>query len=672
LYSNKNKRKIYEIFMDLLTKNSLSKQSHRKLDVQGKTTNSKSSPNIYAHARYLKPTSPRHVNLQSSGGINPKPRIFNSPNNQTIDEKDEQVNNIVKKESTSNLLMMKSVVSEVPTGFLSRSIESPELNSMEKKMGDSNATFSDILNSKLISQKSILSKSYQLSQLRKKCEQEKTQRAETMRPLTGNNIRPRKKAGADKTLTRFIDQLILAGNLPLEAIEYFSGEPPKEKVERKSVRSSANNSPMRPSVSSCSDFPVKNPRQSTPMLPPSSIVPHWMSNSTKFAQILSTKKKHSKHPLYKVFSKGPAERDLTQHAFVAKWLGSMQIFSNVSYDKLFDMGKALDHVYLEAGEVLCHIGDPADSAYILYDGQIEIISKPVDAETVVGKANPGDVLGRQALEQVGKRTAKLRALKSSFLVSLKRYDYLTILGGVKNAPVNSNNMIQDFVTSHDFLNTFSEVKKHLLVNNLVLTSFIKNEVIYPIDSISDKIFIVVSGKVCRRMPVTVDKANKWPTGLSDWRICKIIKTYAVTLPIAQGEIFGVSEMIAVTKRKEHVLVEEDAQVLYLTRDMFYQIFDEDDVFKFQKKVLEDDKKKAERIRRMFDQQEKLEKIKSVAMSEAFNFNLQNKSYSSFREINEKVLNWKRFEKGMTQVKTANKVVVAVQEIIKDVHSVYET
>ncbi|RYY29780.1 MAG: hypothetical protein EOO04_06555, partial [Chitinophagaceae bacterium] len=170
-----------------------------------------------------------------------KPRIFNSPNNQTIDEKDEQGNNMAKKESASNLLL-KSVVSEVPTGFLSRTNESPEMNSIEKKMGDSNATFSDILNSKLISQKSILSKSYQLSQLRKKCDQEKSHRGEAMRPSTvGNNIRLRKKVGADKTLTRFIDQLILAGNLPLEAIEYFSGENnEKEKCERKSVRSSAN------------------------------------------------------------------------------------------------------------------------------------------------------------------------------------------------------------------------------------------------------------------------------------------------------------------------------------------------------------------------------------------------------------------------------------------------
>jgi len=587
-----------------------------KLEVQVKTQNSKSSPNIFAHTRFLKPTSPRHVKLPNSRETNTKPRIFNSPNNQTIDEVDEGTNNIVKKDSTSNLLL-KSVISEYPTGFGSRMNESPEMNSIEKKMSDSSITFSDILNSKLISQKSILSKSYQLAQLRKKCDQQQSQRAEAMRPLTGNSIRPRKKAGADKTLNRFIDQLILAGNLPLQAIEYFSEENQKPKNERKSVRSSANGSPMRPSVTSKTD------QVNTPVLPPTTIVPQWMSNSAKFAQILATKKKHSKHALYKILSKAPNERDLTQNTFVAKWLGSLQIFSNISYDKLFDMGKALEHICLEGGEVLCNIGDPADSCYIIYDGQIEIVSKPVDVETVVGKANSGDVLGRQALEQVGKRTAKLKALKPAFLVALRRYDYLQILGGVKNAPVNSNNMIHDFVVSHDFLNTFSEVKKHLLINNLVMTSFTKNEVIYPIDSASDKIYIVVSGKVCRRMPVTVDKANKWPIGLSDWRICKIIKTYAVTLPIAKGEIFGVSEMIAVTKRKEHVLVEEDAQVLYLTRDMFYQskeswvggylkfwlVFDEDDVFKFQKKVLEDDKKKAEKIRRMFDQQEKLDKIK---------------------------------------------------------------
>jgi len=43
--------------------------------------------------------------------------------------------------------------------------------------------------------------------------------------------------------------------------------------------------------------------------------------------------------------------------------------------------------------------------------------------------------------------------------------------------------------------------------------------------------------------------------------------------------------------------------------------------------------------------------------------MKNSHYLKFTKINDKVLNWKKFEKGMTQVKTSNKVVVAVQEVI---------
>ena len=485
-----------------------------------------------------------------------KPKFFYSK--QRRDDQDET--KATSKTHLMNGSYQRSPISDSSGGFY-QTVDSFHPSGQDKKENGDNSSFVDMLGSKYVNQKAILSRSYQLSQLRKRSEGNNSKDKLGHVPKPPNSP----KQNNDKTVTRLIDNLILSGTLPLDAAEYFS---PTNKNIEKEIKGFGTGY-HSPSKSGSFSKPSK-PGHKRSSSGSSDIVPEWMQSSPKYSQLVSSQKKESNHPLYRIFCKKSSEWDLVQHSFVAKWLSEMQLFSTLPYDKLLELAKVIEPITLTSGQVLCSIGDLADSAFIIYDGQLDILAKPVDVEQVVGKANPGDILGRNALESLGKRTAKLQANRTTYLVSLRRYDYLVVLGGAKNAPVNNNSTIHEFITHHYFLNTFSEVKKHTLIHNLTMVTFIKNEVIYPIDAISDRMYIVMSGKVVRRMPVTVDKANKWPTGLKDWRICKIVKTYAVTLPIEVGEIFGVSEMIAVAKRKEHVLVEEDAKVLILTRDMFYQ------------------------------------------------------------------------------------------------------
>ena len=430
-----------------------------------------------------------------------------------------------------------------------------------KKESDNNSAFQNLLNSKVGDQKGLLQRSLKLSELRKKSDVTKIKSKPITRSTVGSP-----KLGSDKTLTRFVDQLILSGTLPLEAVDYFSPETTHNKQD------SVKNSPQKRFVSKglLTSTRISQNKDQSPRHNVQDVIPEWMQSLTRFNQLAGTRRKHSQNPIYKILCRNPNERDLSQLNLIAKWLSEMSLFSNFPFDRIVEIGKTLEPIFVDKGDDLCTVGDPADCCYIIFEGQIDVYANPFEGERCVGQAGPNDILGRNALDYPGKRTATLKASKPTYVAALSASQYQYILGEIKNTTVNNNNLIYDFVVTHNFLKTFAEVKKHAFASNLALRKFVKNDVVYDIDTISDKLYVVMSGKVVRRMPVTIDKSNKWPTGQSDWRICKILKTYSVTLPIEKGEIFGVSEMIAVTKRKEQVLVDEDAEILILSREMFYQ------------------------------------------------------------------------------------------------------
>lgn len=435
---------------------------------------------------------------------------------------------------------------------------------LSSRFGKNAATgLKEFLNSKIIDDKAIIQRSQKLSQMRKS--REDSERIDR----TSNEIkscRSSPKLVADKTLTRFVDKLILTGSLPLEAVEYFS---PENQTVRKEQKKIVLNSHRPKSSASANPSPRRGRSDSTSNLV-IDIMPGWMKSSFKSPKLSILQKKVTQNPMSKILIKDPSERDLAQVTFIAKWLGAIPILSKLPYERLVELGKSLEPIFLHEGEVLCSVDDQAECAYIVYEGKIDIYTGKNQTEKIIGKAGPGDVLGRQALEQPGKRGIKLKACQASFIVGLSRKSYQNMLAEIKATPPSNKGLIFNFIESHDFLRTFSEVKKHLLANNLELHRYLKNEIVYEMDTIADRMFIVMSGRVVRTIPVTMDKSNKWPTGVRDWRIYKVMKTYAVTLPIKNGEIFGVSEMIDVVKRKEQILVDADAEILTLTRNQFYR------------------------------------------------------------------------------------------------------
>jgi NTE family protein len=81
---------------------------------------------------------------------------------------------------------------------------------------------------------------------------------------------------------------------------------------------------------------------------------------------------------------------------------------------------------VKAGEWLFREGDPADAAYVIAMGRLEVVDEG-PPETVMRTLKRGDVLGELALLQEGRRSASVRAVRDTWLVTLGRFDFEALM-----------------------------------------------------------------------------------------------------------------------------------------------------------------------------------------------------------------------------------------------------
>lgn len=81
-----------------------------------------------------------------------------------------------------------------------------------------------------------------------------------------------------------------------------------------------------------------------------------------------------------------------------------------------------------AGETIIRQGDKGDCAYIIEDGQVEIlIERDGVREQHVGTRGPGAIVGEMAIVDDGRRVATVRALKDTKVLEITREDYVSRL-----------------------------------------------------------------------------------------------------------------------------------------------------------------------------------------------------------------------------------------------------
>lgn len=84
-------------------------------------------------------------------------------------------------------------------------------------------------------------------------------------------------------------------------------------------------------------------------------------------------------------------------------------------------------IQIQAGEWLLKQDDPGDSAYLILDGEFEVLLRSGEQEVPIAVRGNGDVLGEMALLDQAPRSASVRALRDSQLLRISQPTFARLL-----------------------------------------------------------------------------------------------------------------------------------------------------------------------------------------------------------------------------------------------------
>ncbi len=98
-----------------------------------------------------------------------------------------------------------------------------------------------------------------------------------------------------------------------------------------------------------------------------------------------------------------------QYREVVSMLRRIPLFSKLEPAKLKLLAFSSTYLTFEAGEELFREGDPADGAYIIEEGDVDVLTGHNDRMVKVGTLGKSDLFGEMALIMNETRTATIRA-----------------------------------------------------------------------------------------------------------------------------------------------------------------------------------------------------------------------------------------------------------------------
>ena len=90
-------------------------------------------------------------------------------------------------------------------------------------------------------------------------------------------------------------------------------------------------------------------------------------------------------------------------------LRKVPMFAKLEPSKLKLLAFTSEYQTFEDGEILFHAGDPADCAFVILGGEVEILTKTDAGDLVVGVLRDHQIFGELALLNKTARSATLRA-----------------------------------------------------------------------------------------------------------------------------------------------------------------------------------------------------------------------------------------------------------------------
>src|SRR5436190_15181373 len=108
-------------------------------------------------------------------------------------------------------------------------------------------------------------------------------------------------------------------------------------------------------------------------------------------------------------------------------LADVPLFSGIPDAELREIGRALQRVELQPGEVLYRQGEQANGMHVITTGAVGVYARlPAGRELELGALGVGEVVGELALLDGSTRTATVRALEPTSALFLGRADFLAL------------------------------------------------------------------------------------------------------------------------------------------------------------------------------------------------------------------------------------------------------
>ncbi len=102
------------------------------------------------------------------------------------------------------------------------------------------------------------------------------------------------------------------------------------------------------------------------------------------------------------------------------FLKKVDLFAELADDDLYAICNAVNEIWLDDGELLFSEGDSGRRAFVIEQGQLEIIKKTGEREVLLAVRQEGDVIGEMALLEEAPRMASVRARGAAKLLTIDK------------------------------------------------------------------------------------------------------------------------------------------------------------------------------------------------------------------------------------------------------------
>jgi signal transduction histidine kinase/predicted CoA-binding protein len=103
---------------------------------------------------------------------------------------------------------------------------------------------------------------------------------------------------------------------------------------------------------------------------------------------------------------------------IPDFLKRVPLFSNLSEEDVERLAESIERVELPGGEMLFTQGSPGDKAYIIQEGELEILRESEGRKVLLAVRKAGEVIGEMSILHEAPRMASVRARKDSLLLAL--------------------------------------------------------------------------------------------------------------------------------------------------------------------------------------------------------------------------------------------------------------